>query len=100
MRQSTKPSLKPGFRVFFCMVWFEDKVITAGTGLGLTDMVYPFVIAKDGKSAEAMLQERYNDQSNLPDIRRIDVKPSRNQDINTFVEPEKFAGFRQGVMVS
>lgn len=98
MHSSRKLKLKPGFTVFFCMVWFKEKVATVGTGLGLTDMIYPFAIAKDEASAEALLRERYEGQSNLPEIRRIDVRPSRNQDINCFVDPEKMAGYREGVV--
>lgn len=98
MKHSHQLALKPGYSIFFGQVWFKDKVATIGTGLGLTDMVYPFVIAENAADAEELLRFRYEGRGDFPEIRLIKVAPGLNQDINRYIDPEKMTGFKAGAL--
>ena len=94
----TQYNLKPGFKIYFLTVWFEDKVYAFGSGLGFTDVIYSYAIAETEEQALSLAHEKYDQEQ--PKVRKISASCARNQYLNRYCFTENMVGVEKGAAIS
>lgn len=90
---SNKRKYKPGYQSYFVTIVLEQTVHVVG--LGFTDTVYRYVIAKDNENAEQIAANYYKGQKLSVTISQA-VKTVFDVLKNTF--PEHVLGFEEGTL--
>lgn len=84
--------IKDGYTIYFASITLADVVYEFGSGLGFTKHIHRYVVAQDHESAEILLH------GHLPVvIKRIDLKPALQQNINAYIQPDTWAGYTEAM---
>ena len=90
-----KYQLKAGLSLFLVTTIFDQKVLVAGGGMGLTDTVHRYSIAESQDKAEDNVREHFEDQGINVSI--VSGSVSTRATVNTMTFPEQVIGWNEGV---
>lgn len=88
-----KYQLKPGFNIFMNTIIFESKVLVQG--LGLTDTIHTYCIAKSKESAQEKALSHYNDKD--LEVRLVDAYQTTRATVNSLMNKDEVLGWGEGV---
>ncbi|MCZ4310991.1 hypothetical protein AB6D66_00315 [Vibrio pomeroyi] len=90
-----KYQLKADLSIFLVTTIFDQKVLVAGGGMGLTDTVHRYSIAASKSEAEDNVREHFEEQEINVSI--VSGSVSTRATVNTMIFPEQVIGWNEGV---
>lgn len=95
--QKQKPTLNPGYTIFFYSAMYDRSILIVGGGYGLTRDSCNFCVARSEREAIDITTASLNKQLNGGAfVDRMSVKKALQQDPARYVYPETHPGAAEG----